>query len=204
VHAPPRPEPGTPLRLGAVVLAGGTAARMGGVDKASIEIDGVTLLERALAATLSAVEVVVVGEQVPTTRPVTWTVEDPPGGGPAAGLLAGLDRFLVIPDLVAVLAVDMPKVNAGTVARLTWAVEADPDVDGAVLVEPDGRRQPLAAVYRFTALSAARPASFEEEHGLPMRRLVGMLRVVEVPVVGDEAHDVDTWEDLRVLRAPYE
>ena len=45
---------GEPLRLGAVVLAGGTAARMGGVDKAVIEIDGVTLLERSLAATMSA------------------------------------------------------------------------------------------------------------------------------------------------------
>ena len=46
-------SPGGPLRLGAVVLAGGTAARMGGVDKASIEIGGVTLLERTLAATMT-------------------------------------------------------------------------------------------------------------------------------------------------------
>lgn len=30
--------------LGAVILAGGTAARMGGVDKASIELHGRTLL----------------------------------------------------------------------------------------------------------------------------------------------------------------
>lgn len=195
---------GKPLRLGAVVLAGGTAARMGGVDKASIEVDGVTLLERSLAATLSAPEVVVVGEQVPTSRPVTWTVEDPPGGGPAAGLLAALDRFLATPDLVAVLAVDMPRVSAGTVARLTWAVEADTDVDGAVLVDPDGRRQPLAAVYRHAALSAARPGSLEEQHGLPVRRLVEPLRLVGVVAVGDEARDVDTWEDLRDLRASYE
>ena len=192
-------SPGGPLRLGAVVLAGGTAARMGGVDKASIEIGGVTLLERTLAATMTALEVVVVGEQVPTSRPVTWTREDPAGGGPAAGLLAGLDRFLVTPDLVVVLAVDMPRLNAGTVARLTWAVEADPAVDGAVLVDPGGRRQPLAAVYRAAALTAARPPDVEHEHGLPMHRLVGGLRLVEVPAVGDEARDVDTWEDLRDL-----
>ena len=195
---------GHPLRLGAVVLAGGTAARMGGVDKASIEVDGVTLLERSLAATLSAPEVVVVGDQVPTSRPVTWTVEDPPSGGPAAGLLTALDRFLVAPDLVAVIAVDMPRVSAGTVARLTWAVEADSEVDGAVLVDADGRRQPLAAVYRHAALSAARPGSLEEQHGLPVRRLVGDLRLVTVAAVGDEARDVDTWEDLRALRASYE
>jgi molybdopterin-guanine dinucleotide biosynthesis protein A len=189
-------RPGEPLRLGAVVLAGGTATRMDGIDKASIEIHGVTLLERALAATLTAPEVVVVGRQVPTSRPTTWTVEEPAGGGPAAGLLAGLDRFLVAPDLVAVLAVDMPRVNAGTVARLTWAVEADPEVDGAVLVDASGRRQTLAAVYRRSALMAARPASLEDQHGLPVRRLVGDLRLVDVPAVGDEARDVDTWEDL--------
>jgi len=188
-----------PLRLGAVVLAGGTAVRMGGVDKASIEIGDVTLLERALAAVMSAVEVVVVGHQVPTTRPVTWTLEDPAGGGPAAGMLAGLDRFLRAPDLVAVLAVDMPRVNAGTVARLTWAVEADADVDGAVLVDAGGRQQTLAAVYRTASLEAARPADRSQEHGLPVRRLVGGLRLAEVPVVGEEALDVDRWEDLRHL-----
>jgi molybdopterin-guanine dinucleotide biosynthesis protein A len=190
---------GQPLRLGAVVLTGGTAARMGGVDKASIEIHGVTLLERALAATISALEVVVVGHQVPTSRPVTWTVEDPAAGGPAAGLLAGTDRFLVVPDLLAVLAVDMPKVNAGTVARLVWTVEADDAVDGAVLVDQDGRRQLLAAVYRYAALVAAGPSDVEQRHGLAVRRLVNGLRLVDVPAVGDEARDVDTWADLREL-----
>jgi molybdopterin-guanine dinucleotide biosynthesis protein A len=189
-----------PLRLGAVVLAGGTAARMGGVDKSAIELGGVTLLERALAATMSAVEVVVVGEQVPTTRPVTWTVEDPPRGGPAAGLLAGLDRFLVTPDLVAVLAVDMPRVTAGTVARLTAVLESDRGLDGAVLVDETGRRQTLAAVYRHDALSAARPTQHEQQHGLPMRRLVAPMRLAEVPAVDEETRDVDTWADVRDLR----
>jgi molybdopterin-guanine dinucleotide biosynthesis protein A len=172
---------------------------MGGVDKASIELRGVTLLERALSATMSALEVVVVGQQVPTSRPVTWTVEDPAGGGPAAGLLAGTDRFLERPDLLVVLAVDMPHVHAGTVARLTWAVEEDDAVDGAVLADPDGRRQPLAAVYRFSSLRAAAPSDVEHRHGLAVRRLVEGLHLVDVPAVGDESRDVDTWQDLRDL-----
>ncbi|MGZ8741294.1 MAG: molybdenum cofactor guanylyltransferase [Nocardioides sp.] len=188
-----------PLRLGAVILTGGTAARMDGIDKASIEVGGVTLLERALAATMAALEVVVVGREVPTSRSVTWTREDPPLGGPAAGLLAGLDRFLRTPDLVCVLAVDMPKVNAGTVARLTWAVERDADVDGAVLVDDAGKRQTLAGVYRTSSLHSARPADREQEHGLAVRRLVGLLRLAEVPVVGNEAQDIDSWKDLRHL-----
>jgi molybdopterin-guanine dinucleotide biosynthesis protein A len=187
-----------PPRLGAVVLTGGTAARMDGVDKASIELDGVTLLERALAATMTAVEVVVVGDQVPTSRPVTWTFEDPRGGGPAAGVLAGLDRFLRPPDLVAVLAVDMPRVSAGTVARLAAAVT--PGVDGAVLLDTTGRRQWLCAVYRRTSLEAARPTAQEDEHGLPAHRLLDGLTLAEVEAVDQEADDVDTWTDLRELR----
>lgn len=183
-----------------MVLTGGTGARLGGVDKAALEVGGVTLLERFLTATMAAAEVVVVGPEVPTSRPVTWTVEDPPLGGPAAGVLSALERFAATPDLVAVLAVDMPFVNAGTLARLTWAVEADLDLDGAVLVDPAGRRQTLAAVYRVSALVVARPAERGREHGLPMRRLVGGLRLAEVPTVGDEARDVDTWADVRDLR----
>ncbi len=96
----------------------------------------------------------------------------PAAGGPAAGILAGIDRFLRVPDLVCVLAVDMPKVNAGTVRGLTWAVEGDPDVDGAVLVDDGGQRQTLAAVYRTASLHASRPADREQEHGLAVRRLV--------------------------------
>jgi molybdopterin-guanine dinucleotide biosynthesis protein A len=191
-----------PPRLGAVVLTGGTAARMDGADKASIELGGVTLLERALAATATAVEVVVVGDQVPTSRPVTWTREDPRGGGPAAGLLAGLRRFLRPPDVVLALAVDMPRVSPGTFARLLEALAGAAAYDGAVLVDETGRRQYLCAAYRRSALERERPARLEDEHGLAMRRLLGGTALLEVPAVGEESRDVDTWEDLRALREP--
>lgn len=186
-------------RVAAVVLTGGAGVRLGGVDKASIEVGGVTMLERAITTIASAGEVVVVGEQVPTSRPATWTRESPVGGGPAAGLLAGLDVLLVPPDLVCVLAVDMPRVTPSTVARLIAAVSADDDADAAVLVDQDGRRQTLAGVYRYTALMSARPTDREHEHGLSIRQLIAPLRLIEVASVDDEARDVDTWEDLRAL-----
>lgn len=189
----------TPPRLAAVILAGGTGQRLGGVDKASIEIAGRTLLEHALAATAGAEEVVVVGSQVPTTRPVTWTREDPPSGGPAAGLLAGLDALAVAPALVCVLAVDMPRFSAGTVARLVDVLLTSDGADAACLVDEAGQKQWLAAVYRYDALMAARPANHEEEHGLSTRRLLRALRIVAVAAVESEARDVDTWADLRDL-----
>ena|SRR5690348_17008458 len=186
-------------RIGAVVLAGGTGRRLGGVDKGALELAGCTLLERALAATRPADEVVVVGDPVTTSRPVTWAREDPPGGGPAAGLLAGVDAFGHPPDLVCVLAVDMPQVTAGTFGRLLAAVSEDTEVDGAVLVAAGGHRQTLAAAYRWRALAAARPGRREDETNLAVRRLVAGLRLAEVPAIGAESRDVDTWQDLRDL-----
>jgi molybdopterin-guanine dinucleotide biosynthesis protein A len=191
----------TSSRLAAVILTGGTGVRLGGVDKASIEVDGLTLLEHALAATGAADEVVVVGPELPTTRPVTWTREEPPGGGPAAGLLAGIDALSAHPDLVCALAVDMPRFSARTLDRLVDVLTAEGDgVDAACLLDDEHQKQWLAAVYRYDSLVAARPGSHPAEHGLSIRRLMLPLRIVAVSAVADEARDVDTWEDLRDLR----
>lgn len=178
-----------------VVLAGGTAARMDGVDKASVELHGRTLLEIAIDAFLDADEVVVVAPTpVPTTRPVTYVCEDPPRGGPVAGLLTGVDALLRRPRLLGVLAVDMPRVTAYTVRRLR---EACVGHDGAFLHDGSGRRQ-LAGVLDAARLAEARP-DLEGQHGMSLRRLLEPLDLAEVPAHGDEAIDVDTWEDLRDL-----
>jgi len=182
-------------RLAAVVLAGGTGRRLGGLDKASIEVGGSTLLELALRATASAAEVVVVGDEVPTSRAVTWSREDPPGGGPAAGLLAGWDPLAAPPDLVCVLAVDMPGFTDSTLTRLQGAL-ASSGADGACLVDERQREQWLAGLYRYDALAAARPPRPDVEHGMSVRRLVRGLRLAPVTAVAGEARDVDTWEDL--------
>jgi molybdopterin-guanine dinucleotide biosynthesis protein A len=185
--------------LGGIVLSGGTAARFQGADKASMEVAGLTLLEHALGALAEVPEVVVVGDEVVTSRPVTFLREDPSGGGPAAGLLAGLTGFPRPPQLVVVLAVDMPLVTTETVRRLVEAAGRAADKDGALLVDGDGRRQYLCAAYRTEALLANAPL-LEEQHGLPVRRLVGDLLLVEVPALAGEARDVDTWDDLLELR----
>lgn len=182
----------------AVILAGGTAVRMDGIDKASVEHAGRTLLEYSLDAVLDADEVVVVGAPVPTQRPVTFTREDPPSGGPVAGLLTGRDALLRTPSLLAVLAVDMPRLTPDTFRRLR---EAAAGHDGAFLVEPGerGRRQ-MAGVIDVRRLDAVRPG-LEEQHGMPLHRLLAGLDLVDVTARGDEARDVDTWADLRDLNS---
>ena len=174
-----------------MILAGGTAARLDGLDKASLELGGTTFLERALAATGDAGEVVVVGEPVPTSRPVTFVREDPPLGGPVAGLVAGRRALAGRPDAVVVLAVDMPLVTAATVRRLAAAEGRD----GAVLTDPDGRRR-LVLLLRTGALDAATTG---DPHGRSVRSLLRPLELADVPAEGSEAYGVDTPRDLRDL-----
>ena len=178
----------------AVVLAGGRAARLGGADKASVEYRGRTLLEHAVEALIDAAEVVVVGDPVPTTRPVTFTRESPRYGGPVAALLTGRDALLRTPTSLGVLAVDMPWVSAATFLRLHAAAVGH---DGAFLTDADGRRQ-LAGVLDPTRLDAVRP-DHEAQHGMSLRDLLAGLDIVLVPPEGDEGRDVDSWADLGEL-----
>jgi molybdopterin-guanine dinucleotide biosynthesis protein A len=175
----------------AVILAGGTAVRLDGADKSGLEHDGRSLLEHALAATSGAEETVVVGPEVPTSRPVTFTRESPVGGGPLAGLAAGVASLHGTAPLVLVLAVDMPRVTADTVQRMVSAVG---DGDGAWLVGDDGRRQ-LAGVVRRDVVPTA-----DDVHGVPMRRLMDRERTVDVAALGAEADDIDSWADVARLR----
>ena len=184
----------------AIILAGGRASRLDGVDKAGIEIGGRTLLEWTLDSVIDAREVVVVGDPVPTDRPVTFTREDPRYGGPVAGLLTGLDALTSLPRYVGVIGVDMPHVHHGTWRRLLAAAAADPGSGsgsggGAMLVGPDGRWQ-LALVLSTARLQEVRP-SYEEQHDCPLQRLIGPLDLTPVSAQGREHQDIDTWADLR-------
>lgn len=183
------------MSFAAVVLAGGRGTRLGGVDKAGVEVQGRTLLARSLDALVDADEVVVVGESVPTERPVTFVLEDPRHGGPVAGLLAGRAALLRDPAYLAVVAVDMPHLVPASLRRLRLAAAGH---DGAVLVGPDGRRQ-LALVLATGRLDAVDPGP-EGRHGHPLHRLLARLDLVEVPAVGHEHRDVDDHEDLLELR----
>lgn len=178
----------------AIVLAGGRGARLDGADKAAVRLGGRTLLAWVLDAVGDADEVVVVGDAVPTERVVRFTRESPRYGGPAAGLLSGLDALEDPPTWVAVVAVDMPRLSRATMQRL---MDATVEHDGAVLVGPDGRRQ-LALVVASARLQEVRPDR-AHQRDLALWRLLAPLDLVEVAAVGDEHRDVDTWTDLDQL-----
>src|SRR3982751_3132988 len=108
----------------ALVLAGGQARRLGGVDKALIDVGGMTMLDRVLAAAAPhCEELVVVGQLRDTAVPgVRFTTEAQPGGGPVPAVGAGLAE---VPDAleVIVLAVDLPLLRAEHVRTLFRGLE---------------------------------------------------------------------------------
>ncbi|ONI85201.1 molybdopterin-guanine dinucleotide biosynthesis protein MobA [Saccharothrix sp. ALI-22-I] len=182
-----------PESWAAVVLAGGRGSRLGGVDKASVVVDGRTLLDHVLDAVAQARQTVVVGPRKADVPAVTWAREDPPGGGPVAGLAAGLAH--VHTGLVVVLAVDQPGITRSTVDRLLAAVGDA----GAVLVDDDGRSQWLTGAWRTAKLRRALPA---DPRNASMRSVLGPLDPVAVTARPGEAGDVDTPQDLARRRPP--
>jgi molybdopterin-guanine dinucleotide biosynthesis protein A len=182
----------------AVILAGGSGRRLGGVDKAAITIGGSTLLDRTLDAVEAAGAVVCVGPERALRDPgrsVVWTREQPPGGGPVAGLSAGLDR--IDASVVAVLAVDHPFVAAEAVSRLIETC-ALADVDAALAEDEAGVAQPLLAAYRTAALRVCLRAAGSPA-GVSMSSAIEGLRCVTVPAP-ESAQDCDTPEDLERAR----
>ncbi|WP_405979801.1 NTP transferase domain-containing protein [Streptomyces sp. NBC_00158] len=185
----------------AIVLAGGAARRLGGADKPTLHVGGRTLLDRVLAACPDAAETVVVGARTATARPVRWTREDPPGGGPVAALDAGLRRTTA--PLVLVLSADLPFLDRATVHALLSA--AGTDGDGALLRDATGRDQPLVAAYRAEPLRREIALLATEHgtlHGLPLRALTAELDLARIGAAEPLASfDCDTWEDLAAARA---
>jgi molybdopterin-guanine dinucleotide biosynthesis protein A len=175
----------------AVVLAGGRGRRLGGLDKPGLLLDGRSLLDRALAATAGAPHRVVVGPRRPAAPGVRFVREVPRFGGPVAALAVGLAALPADAALVTVLAADLPAVEAALPALL--AATGGGAADGWIAVDPDGRDQPLLAVYRMPALRAAL-ATLAEERGLDgaaLRALVPRLALLRVPLPADLCADVD-------------
>ncbi|MCM6775652.1 NTP transferase domain-containing protein [Nocardia sp. CDC159] len=186
--------------IDAIVLAGGRATRMGGVDKPAIVVGGRTMLDTALAAVASCVRTVVVGPHRPELAPAIRQVQEvPAGAGPVAAIAAGL-RVLEECDfpaeLVAVLAADMPFLTAEVIDELARHAVAS-QAAAVFAADESGRPQYLVGVWRRTALLAGLDR-LDSLINQPMKALVPMDTVmVQLPGVAD----CDTADDIRRARA---
>ena len=192
--------PGEPTA--AVVLAGGRATRMGGVDKPALVVGRHRMLDTALAAVDGCDRVAVVGphrDELPAR--FVQTQESPAGSGPVAALAAGLSALGGAPGgLVVVLAADLPTVDRRTVADLVAALVGHPEAEAAFAVDESGRIQFLLGVWRKPALTA-RLESLGGHENQPMKALMPDHHVT-LPVTG--VSDCDTPADVEQARAAQE
>lgn len=171
----------------AVILAGGAARRLGGVDKPALNVGGRSLLERVAAAVPRAGRLIVVGPQRPAPRAL-YVREEPPGGGPVPALRAGLAE--VSAPWVVLLAGDLPLLRATHVNALLAA--ASRTCAGVVLVDDTGREQWLVGVWRADGLRAA----LARYTGASLRGLLGPLDPARLALSGRPWFDCDTMDDL--------
>jgi molybdopterin-guanine dinucleotide biosynthesis protein A len=187
----------------AVILAGGQGRRLGGVDKAALEVGGRTLLGGVLEAAGGAAQTVVVGPPRDGLDGVVTVCEDPPGGGPLAALATGVGA--VQTDALVLLAADLPFVTRADVDSLLAALVAAPTVAAAVAIDDGGQLQWLLAAWRVDALRHALER-IGAPGGRPLRHLAAMVSVTATTLPGDPRRrgpawfDVDTAEQLSLAR----
>lgn len=136
----------------AIILAGGASRRMGR-DKAELPWNDTTLLDHT-AAQMTALfdDVLVVSGIKQRTAPGTRSLQDHVfGGGPMAGLIAGLEQMIF--PWAFVMACDMPWVEPEMV-RTLWSLTGKDHQ--AVIPISSGQRQTLAACYSRKALPNGR------------------------------------------------
>lgn len=138
-----------------IVLAGGAGTRLGGVNKALVEVGGRRVVDRLLDALRPlGAEIVLVNNDgslagIPGTRLVP---DAEPGAGALMGLYSGL-RAVTTP-LATATACDMPFVSTDLLRRLL-ALAAEYD---AVVPALGEQTEPLHAVYRATCVPAIETA----------------------------------------------
>ena len=171
-----------------VVLAGGTGRRLGGASKPDVVARGARLLDHVLAglkelsgragpagppAGGGAGRVVVVapgGAALPAG--VLRALEDPPLGGPVAGIAAGLARLAQDPGpaaLTAVVTCDAPESWRALPALVAAASRG---ADGACALEGD-HVQYLLGVYRTAALTRCAAPGGVALRDVSVRRALG-------------------------------
>jgi molybdopterin-guanine dinucleotide biosynthesis protein A len=183
----------------AIVLVGGEARRAGGKEKYFFLKDGKTFIEHILDALAGVVDEVVLAARDPAQcerfghlRGVRCVSDIRKGVGPTGGIHAGV--VAVKGDLVAVVACDMPCINAKVLGHLFSLID---DYDAVIPVWNPEMLEPLHAVYRRSALLAY----LEEPGHRSLREMIQTMRVrfVEIEDMRDLDPDLATFTNINKI-----
>lgn len=192
--------------LAGLLLAGGTSSRFGS-DKALAVVDGMTLLDRAVACLRTVCDgPLVVASGDGTCRPgvgdrqVADRIAD---AGPLSAIAAGLADLCDDAERVAVLAVD----HVAPSPDLLRLLAGRPGTWSVALAVVGGRRQPLQAVWS-TAVAPTLARAVDDGERSVLRWLDGRSDVEVVPeqqlraagIPPTATRDVDRPDDLPPTR----
>lgn len=128
-----------------IILAGGRGQRMGGLDKATLSLGGITLLDHAIARLGPQCAALALNSNDAAHANLPLLPDNPPAyAGPLAGVLAGMDWAAQQgARQIVTVAVDTPFFPDDLVARLQAAcgpsglcLAASPDLQGHVQLHP--------------------------------------------------------------------
>lgn len=181
--------------IAVAIMAGGKSRRMGR-DKAELELDGQTLLDRMIdQANMVSGTVLVIG-RTGLRDDVRWLEDDEPGLGPIGGLKTALDH---LGRPVLLVACDMPLLDADAMRWLIEAFAHEAKAHGLAATR-DGQLEPLFSVYTPAVLPLV-DAQIEKSRR-SLRRLIeaGEFRRVEAPSeVAGKLANVNTPQDFERL-----
>lgn len=181
-----------PASVWGILLGGGRSSRMG-ADKLNLIRDGATLAERGADALLRVADRVVIAspERPGLARPgVEFVLEDPPFGGPVAGIAAAVEAIDSTNAEAYLLAGDLA--DPSTVIGLLR--EADLGDDGVALIDDEGWPQYLAGRYRVEALRRVLKRGARDRS---VKRTFAPLKLALVPASDLVVADLDTPEQAR-------
>ena len=197
-----------PIAFDGIVLGGGKSKRMG-TNKVVLSIDGKAMLHMAVRALKGANQVAVVApakvvaEVYSRKRPpgLIQTLEDPPFGGPVAGILAGLEALG--PDgaeIVGIVAGDHPRApqtlkalkHAGALKLLS-----EGSCDGVCAGTKGSGPQLLLGFYSRKYLeSQDSEGAVGDGRDVSVKRLLGAAKLEVVTVPEADILDLDSPADL--------
>jgi molybdenum cofactor guanylyltransferase len=173
------------------ILIGGDSSRMG-TDKATVEVDGVSMANRVSRAAYDAgaTQILIIGGTSARAKTIsgTWKKDGYPGEGPLGGVITALKY--ADHDSVVVLSCDMPFITSAVISSLVNGLN-----DAQAAVGRTDRLNWLCAAWSKQECTSTLQSVWKRNERAVHRAAV-LLDVAEVPVPANAVRNINTFADL--------
>ena len=188
--------------ISSFITAGGRSSRMG-TDKAWLELDGRPMIEHVIAAVQPITPRVAIIANQPEYQRLGYPLfaDSQSGIGPLEALRTALTYTAT--DRVILVACDLPFVKS---ELFRFLVEASSEHQATVPIGPDGKLEPLCAVYHRDALSVVNNLIVEGQRKIGLvfdrvaTRIIAFAELAHLPGSDRFFANINTPDDYMRLR----